>query len=125
MKLHANARLCPASRRLLVERIEFEGWTTAEAAEAVGVSERTAYRWLARFRAGDELLLDRSSRPRRSPRRTPATVERMIEELRRLRMTSTAIAARLHMAVSTVGVVLARLGLNRLSRLEPPEPPNR
>jgi transposase InsO family protein len=40
-------------------------------------------------------------------------------------MTSTAIAARLEMAVSTVGAVLRRIGLHRLARLEPPEPPNR
>jgi transposase InsO family protein len=59
------------------------------------------------------------------PRRTPKRVERLIERLRRLRMTSTRIATQLGMAVSTVGAVLARLGLNRLSRLEPPEPPNR
>ena len=52
-------------------------------------------------------------------------MEQLIERLRRLRMTSTRIAAELHMAVSTVGAVLKRLGLHRLSRLEPPEPPNR
>jgi transposase InsO family protein len=49
----------------------------------------------------------------------------VIERLRRLRMTSTAIAAKLGMAVSTVGAVLRRIGLHRLSRLEPLEPPNR
>jgi transposase InsO family protein len=83
------------------------------------------YRWLARRRAGDVQLLDRSSAPKRVPRRTPKTVEALIERLRRLRFTSTRIAAELQMAVSTVGAVLARLGLNSLSRLEPPEPPNR
>ena len=72
---------------------------------------------------GFVLLRDRSSAPKRVPRRTPVSVERLIERLRRLRMTSTRIAAELQMAVSTVGAVLARLGLNRLSRLEPPEPP--
>jgi len=59
------------------------------------------------------------------PRRTPARVEAVVERLRRLRWTSPRIAAQLGMAVSTVGAVLTRLGLNRLSRLEPPEPPNR
>lgn len=125
MKLHANARLCPASRRLMIDRIEFENWTVLEAADAAGVSERTAYRWLARWRDGDHELLDRSSAPRRVPRRTPASLERVIEHLRRLRMTATRIAAELTMAVSTVCAVLARLGLNRLSRLEPLEPANR
>jgi len=102
-----------------------ERWKVADAAAAQGVSERTAYRWLARWRAGDRRLVDRSSAPKRVPRRTPAAVEALIERLRRLRMTSTRIAAELEMAVSTVGAVLGRLGLNRLSRLEPPEPPNR
>jgi transposase InsO family protein len=125
VKLHGNARLCPATRRVLVERIEFEGWTVQEAADAAGVSERTAYRWLARWRAGDHELWDRSSAPRRVPRRTAPRLERLIEELRRTQMTSPKIAATLRMAVSTVGAVLARLGLNRLSRLGPPEPPNR
>ena len=125
MKLHANARLCPSGRRLLVERIEFEGWTVREAAEAAGVSERTAYRWLARWRVGDRVLMDRSSAPRRVPRRTAPKLERLIEELRRTRMTSPKIAAKLRMAVSTVCAVLARLGLNHLSRLGPLEPPNR
>jgi transposase InsO family protein len=109
----------------MVDRIEFENWTVQEAADAAGVSERTAYRWLARWRDGDHELVDRSSVPRRVPRRTPASLERVIEHLRRLRMTSTRIAAELTMAVSTVCAVLARLGLNRLSRLEPLEPANR
>lgn len=125
MQLHANAKLCPSSRVLLVRRVLEEGWTIAQVAAAQGVSDRTVYRWLARWRAGDRELLDRSSAPRRVPCRTPASVERLIERLRRLRMTSTRIAAELTMAVSTVCAVLARLGLHRLSRLEPPEPPNR
>jgi DNA-directed RNA polymerase specialized sigma24 family protein len=51
MKLHANARTCPNSRRLMVRRVEEEGWSLAAAAEADGVSERTAAKWLARYRA--------------------------------------------------------------------------
>jgi len=50
MKLHANARACPKSRRLLVDRIVSEGWSVTEAAMAAGVSDRTAYRWLGRWR---------------------------------------------------------------------------
>lgn len=124
MNLHGNARLSPASRELLCRRVRDEGWTVAEAAFAAGVSERSAYRWLARYDAG-EPMTDRSSRPGSVPNRTPVTVEIVIERLRRARMTASAIAAKLGMAVSTVCAVLARLGLNRLSKLEPPEPPNR
>jgi transposase len=124
MRLHANARLSPLGRLLLCERIRLEGWTVAEAAHAANVSERTAYRWLARYDEG-EPMTDRSSRPISSPRRTPRKVEAAIERLRRLRKSSPVIAALLGLAVSTVCAVLARLGLNRLSRLEPLEPPNR
>jgi transposase InsO family protein len=70
-------------------------------------------------------MSDRSSAPHRRPTRTPPKVERQIERLRRLRWTSTKIAATLDLAVSTVCAVLARLGLNRLWKLGPPEPPNR
>ncbi len=126
MKLHGNARTCPNSRRLLVERIESGIWSLTAAAEAAGVSERTAYRWLARWRAEGELgLLDRSSRPHRVPNRTPPEREQVIEQLRRLRMTAAEIAECLGMALSTVSAVLKRLGLGKRSRLEPPEPPNR
>ena len=125
MKLHGNAKLTPVQRRLMCVRVDDEGWTVAEAADAAGISERRAYEWLRRWRDGDRVLEDRSSTPKRIPNRTPVRVVSVIERLRRLRMTSTAIAAKLRMAVSTVGAVLARIGLRRLSRLEPMEPPNR
>src|SRR5207302_3740397 len=124
MLLHGNARLTPFQRSLLCVRVREEGWTVVEAAEAAGCAERTTYRWLARHDAG-EAMTDRSSVPKTSPTRTPARVEAQIERLRRLRWTSTRIAATLEMAVSTVCTVLKRLGLNRLWKLGPPEPPNR
>jgi transposase InsO family protein len=124
MRLHGNARLTPFQRALLCERVRVEGWTVSEAAEAAGCSERTAYRWLARHDAG-ESMLDRSSAPLRRPTRTPASVEAEIERLRRLRFTSTRIAATLELPTSTVCAVLARLGLHRIWKLGPPEPPNR
>jgi transposase InsO family protein len=123
--VHGNAKLVPSMRLLLVRRVLEERWKVGEVAAAQGVSERTVYGWLARWRAGDRRLVDRSSAPKRVPRRTSRSVEALIERLRRLRMTSTPIAAELHMAVSTVCAVLTRLGLNRRSRLEPPEPANR
>ena len=126
MKLHANARTCPKSRRLIVRRVNEEGWSLAAAAEAAGVSERTARKWLSRFQAeGESGLYDRSSRPRRSPTRTPAERVAAIETLRRLRMTADEIAECLQMALSTVSRWLKRIGLGKRSRLEPPEPPNR
>lgn len=124
MKVHANARLTPLGRQLMCERVRLEGWTVTAAAEAANVSERTCFRWLARYDAG-EALVDRSSAAHTIANRTPAKVEATIERLRRLRKTSSTIAALLGMAVSTVCAVLSRLGLNRLSRLEPLEPINR
>jgi transposase InsO family protein len=126
MKLHANARTCPNSRRLLVERIVEERWSLTEAAAAAGVSDRTAWRWLARWRAeGEQGLLDRSSAPRRIPHKTPPERVEAIRALRRLRMTAAQIAEILAMALSTVSAILKRIGLGKRSRLEPPEPPNR
>lgn len=125
MRLHRNARLTPSGRRLLCERVDHQGWRVAAAATAVGCSERTAYKWLARYRReGLSGLEDRSSRPRTIWSTPPERVA-AIERLRRLRFTSTRIAVALDMAVSTVCAVLARLNLGKLWRLDPPEPPNR
>jgi transposase InsO family protein len=126
MKLHANARTCPNSRKLLVRRIEEEGWSLMVAAEAAGISERSARKWVARWRSeGEAGLADRSSAPKRVPSRLPADRLKAIEALRRLRMTAAEIAEVLGMALSTVSRWLARIGLGKRSRLEPPEPPNR
>src|SRR4051794_23805152 len=126
MKLHRNARTCPNSRKLLVERIEGKEWSLAAAAEAAGVSERTAWRWLKRWRQeGEAGLVDRSSRPHRSPTQLPPARVDAIEKLRRLWMTAAQIAELLGLALSTVSLWLKRIGLGRRSRLEPPEPPNR
>ena len=124
MELHGNAKLTPYMRALMCRRVDEEGWTIGEAAEAAGCSDRTCYRWLARWRQGDPMT-DRSSAPHTVANRTPDATVAMIEQLRRLRWTSTQIAAELVLATSTVCAVLVRLGLHRRSRLEPPEPPNR
>jgi hypothetical protein len=102
-----------------------EGWTVACAAEAAGCGARTASKWLCRYREGDVELRDRSSRPRRSPARLPDERVRVIEALRRLRMTAVEIAEILRLPLSTVSLWLKRIGLGKRSRLEPPEPPNR
>lgn len=124
MEVHGNARLLPRQRLLMCRRVRELGWTAAEAAEAFGVSERTVFRWLRRFDAG-EPMTDRSSAPTRRPTKTPKRLEAQIEQLRRLRWTATRIAGALDVPTSTVCAVLARLGLNRRWRLGPPEPPNR
>jgi transposase InsO family protein len=126
MKVHANAPLGPKGRLFMVRRVIEQGWSLTAAAEAAGVSERTCSKWVARYRAGGELgLLDRSSAPRSVPHRTPDELVELIVMLRRLRMTGAEIALCLAMALSTVSAVLLRVGLGKLSRLEPPEPPNR
>jgi len=126
MKLHGNARTCPNSRRLLIERVIEEGWSVPDAAAAAGISERTVYRWLGRWRQdGAQGLLDRSSRPLCSPRQLPAQRVQAIRSLRRLRMTAAEIAEVLGLALSTVSLWLKRIGLGKRSRLDPPEPPNR
>jgi len=126
MKLHGNARTCPNGRRLLVDRVLREGWSVTAAAAAAGVSERTVWRWLGRWRAEREAgLLDRSSRPHRSPRQLAQASVEAIRSLRRLRMTAAQIAEVLGLALSTVSAWLQRIGLGKRSRLEPPEPPNR
>jgi len=126
MKVHANAPLGPKGRATMVLRVVERGWSLAEAAEAAGVSERTCSKWVGRYRAEGELgLFDRSSAPRSVPHRTPEDRVAAIAALRRLRMTGVEIAFCLGMALSTVSAVLARIGLGKLSRLEPPEPPNR
>jgi transposase InsO family protein len=126
MRLHRNARTCPASRRLLVDRVVREKWSVGAAAEAAGVSERTAAKWLARFRReGVAGLEDRSSAPRRVSRKTPGDRVAAIATLRRVRMTGADISWLLSMPLSTVHAVLKRIGLGKLSRLEPVEPANR
>jgi transposase InsO family protein len=110
---------------LLCRRVLEEGWTLRQAAEAAGCSVRTVAKWVARYRAGDSGLLDRSSRPRRSPTRLAQSRVEAIERLRRLRMTAAEIAEVLELPLSTVSIWLKRIGLGKRSRLEPLEPPNR
>ena len=126
MRLHANATTCPKSRLLLCRRVIDEGWSRAEASTAAGLSERTAAKWLARYRAeGVAGLIDRSSAPKTSPTRVPEDRIATIAGLRRLRMTAAEIAECLTMPISTVSAVLLRIGLGKRSRLEPFESPNR
>jgi hypothetical protein len=90
----------------------------AEVAQAAGISERTACKWVSRFRAeGEQGLLDRSSTPKNSPSRTPEERVQVIAALRRLRMTGAEIAECLGMALTTVSGILTRIGMGKLGRL--------
>jgi transposase InsO family protein len=118
MKIHANARLSPNGRRLLIDRIERDGWTVQAAAQAAGISERTARKWLARWRAeGESGLLDRSSAPHTVANRSDEARIGCIAALRRLRMTGPEIAEALGMAISTVSGILTSINMGRLGRL--------
>jgi len=123
MNIHKHARMTVHGRALLVHRIGVEGWRVADAAHAAGISARTAYKWLARHRAGGAAALhDRKPTPGRCPHRLPAETVAAIEALRRQRMNGPAIARKLGLARSTVGAVLRRLGLGRLAALDPKPP---
>lgn len=119
--MHANAKLTPAGRLLLVQRIA-AGRPIAHVAREMGVARQTASRWWHRWLAeGAEALYDRSSRPHRSPRRTARSLEHRIKRARcRLKLGPVRIADRLGLAPSTVYRVLHRLGLHRLAWLDRP-----
>lgn len=125
MDIHKNARSCPASRLLLAHRVVQEGMPAREAAFMIGLSRQSACRWLRRYRSGDAQLLDQSSRPRRSPRRTAEKIVQRAIALRRQRMTGAEIARNLRLSPATVARILQRAGLSRLSQLEAREPPRR
>jgi transposase InsO family protein len=125
MNVHKNARLTPHGRERIVQRV-LSGQTPKAVGEAAGVCPRTVRKWVDRYRRqGLSGLSDRSSRPHRLRRPTPQAVVEQVEALRRQRRTGKQIAAELHISRATVSRVLKRLGLNRISALEPAEPVRR
>ena len=125
MDIHKNARLTPLGRERMVSMI-VGGQTPKAVSEAVGVCPRTVRKWVKRFTAeGLAGLQDRSSRPHRLYRPTAQAVVDRVEALRRQRLTGQAIAAETGVSAATISRILKRLGLNRLSALEPAEPPRR
>jgi len=123
MNIHKNARLTFARRMELVQDIVVKGFTPCAAAAVHGVTGPSARKWLGRYLAeGETSLRDRSSKPKRSPRKIKPEKALAIVELRRRRLTHARIAASLGVSKSTVGRVLKRAGLSRLSDLEPSEP---
>jgi transposase InsO family protein len=119
MNVHKNARLTPRGRERIVELVA-SGQTPQAIAQAVGVCPRTVRKWIDRHRrAGLPGLQDRSSRPHRLRQPTPQAIVETIEQLRRQRWTGKQIAAETGVSPATVSRVLRRLGLHRLSALEP------
>jgi transposase InsO family protein len=103
---------------LLCRRVVEQGWSVSSAAAAAEVSERTAGKWVGRFRVEGELgLLDRSSAPRRVANRTPEDRVQALAALRRLRFTGAQLAELFGMPETTVSGILTRIGMGRLGRL--------
>ncbi|MGE3192041.1 MAG: IS481 family transposase [Microbacteriaceae bacterium] len=118
---HGNARLNVRGRLLLVERVIGQGRPVAHVAKELGVSRQCAHRWVARFRdEGETGLLDRSSRPRSSPSRTPSAVEERVLQLRdELRVGPARLAVELGIPTRTIGAILHRNRVPKLSECDP------
>jgi hypothetical protein len=121
-----NARTTPWGRALMVRRSVTTVGPPPGRPRPPGSACAPSGKWLARHRSeGDPGLLDRPSRPRRSPPSIGAGWRDLIVRLRRCRMTAAEIARHLGLARSPVAAERARLGLNRLSALEPKAPVRR
>jgi transposase InsO family protein len=107
----------------MARRVIEGGLSKAAAAHQFNTTPKTVAKWVARFRAeGAAGLRDRSSRPHSSPGQTPQGACERVEALRRQRHTGEQIAAEVGVSAATISRILKRLGLNRLSALEPAEP---
>jgi transposase InsO family protein len=126
MDTHKNAPLTPKGRDMMVRAVVDCGLSKAAAARQFNTTAKTVAKWVERFRAeGVDGLRDRSSRPHSSPSQTAPAECAVIETLRRRRYTGKQIAAEVGVSPATVSRILRRLGLNRLSALEPAEPVRR
>jgi len=119
---HRRAKLTVLGRRLLVDRIIVDGMAVAHAADMVGVSRQTAWKWLRRYEAeGEAGLEDRSSRPVHSPRALPqAQVEAILAARHEHRFGPHRLAPIVGVSRSTIGDVLRRHGLSRLADQDGP-----
>jgi len=125
MNVHENARLTPRGRERIARQVA-SGQTPKAVSEAAGVCPRTVRKWVERYRReGHGGLRDRSSRPHRLYRPTPQAVVDRVATLRRQRCIGKQIAAQVGVSPATVSRILRRLGLNRLSALEPSQPVRR
>lgn len=123
MDYHQNARLTVHSREQLARSVVEQGLSLQTAAAQFRVSPKTAAKWVGRYRqAGRSGLLDRSSRPHRSPRQTSSSLLERVLSLRRQRWNGWRIAGELKLSRATVSRVLRRAGMSRLRSLDPPPP---
>jgi len=126
MDTHKNAPLTPKGREAMVRVVVDGGLSKGAAARRFNTTPKTVAKWVNRFKAeGVDGLRDRSSRPLSSPVQTPPATCGVVEALRRQRYTGKQIAAELHISPATVSRILKRLGLNKLTALEPAEPVRR
>jgi transposase InsO family protein len=126
MDTHKNAPLAPRGREAMVRSVIEGGLSKAAAARRYNTTPKTVGKWVRRFKEeGVEGLRDRSSRPLSSPTQTPQATCAAVEALRRQRYSGKQIAAELAISPATVSRIVQRLGLNRLSALEPAEPVRR
>ena len=122
MNIHKLARLTPFGRAVMVQRVA-AGVPVSTVAREAGVSRQTVYKWCRRAEAdAPDALHDRASTPHHSPQRLVRYRRRQIEKRRRQRWSSRRIAQYYQLPISTVVTEIRRLGLNRLSSLEPPRP---
>ena len=126
MNTHKNARLTYLRRLEMVQDLTGGGLSASEAAVKHGVSAVTARKWLGRYLVGGAAgLVDKSSRPEKSPRAIEPHVALAIVELRRKLFLQARIASYMGVSKATVSRVLRRAGLSRLSDLAPQEPVQR
>ncbi|MGB3318733.1 MAG: IS481 family transposase [Sphingopyxis granuli] len=126
MNIHRNARTTPYSRAEIVRRVMVLRETPSAVATALGVSQRTVAKWLARYRTeGEAGLADRSSRPHAMPGAASADVVDQVIALRRQRMTGKQVAITLGLSPATVSRLLRKARLSRMRDLDPPEPVRR
>jgi len=123
--MHANATLTPLMRAKLVRQHTASGRSLRASAAAFGVSDKTVRKWIKRSQlsGSPERLEDRSSRPRRQPRKTPPQLEDQILALRRQRHSYAQILMVLPISKASLSRILQRHGLHRRAALDPPKPP--
>ena len=113
---HPNARLTPKQRHKMVDKVKIDEWSIEATAERFQVDAKTVRKWVDRFETeGPAGLEDRSSRPKRSPNRTPRHRRRQCIRLRKQRRWGADhIGHELGLAASTVQNILNEAGLGRL-----------